>query len=108
MGKRSRQRKRSVMGDKCAFVREGCTNHPAYSLIGPFVVPERLVKANPAAKQDRIPVMLAFVCEDCMPRAMEWMPEAEITPFDEVPPSMMPMLMQHVFGGQLPEVQFVA
>lgn len=107
MGTRSSHHTREI-GRSCAFVQDGCTNSPAYSMIGPFVVPDRVVKGSPRAKQDRIPIMLAFVCEDCMPRAMEWMPEAEITPFDEIPPSMLPLFMDRVFGRRLREVRFCA
>lgn len=108
MGTRSKQRQKRELGERCAFVEDGCGNRPAYWMVGPFVVPERVTRANPEAKQARIPVVLAFVCADCMPKAMEWMPEAEITPVTEIPPSMVPMFMENVFGGQLPEVRFCA
>jgi hypothetical protein len=52
--------------------------------------------------------MLCFVCSDHVPAALEWMPEAEVSSFEELPPAVLPGLMDQMFGGQLPEVAFTA
>lgn len=96
------------LGRSCAFEHDGCKERPAYSVIGPLVVPERVVKGNPAAKQQRVPVALAFACKEHLFSALEWMPEAEVASFDELPPAVLPQFMDHVFGGQLREVAFTA
>lgn len=110
MGKRSRlhAHEMSEIRDECAFVEEGCRKRVAYSLMGPFMAPKRLGDVPSLAGPGRIPVVLVVVCEDHVPAALEWMPDPEIMPVDEVPLSALPGLMQYSCGMQLAQVQFTA
>lgn len=96
----------SDLGQSCAFVDHGCTNKPSYSVLGTLVVPKRLRKAREGSSD--VPLLLAFCCDECMPHLMEWMPRAEIIPFDEVPPRMVPAMMEYVVGGWLREARFTS